>query len=186
MDFIIKQAYKFAEETLMYGPGQYERIINETRTHVANIDNHLDKIKFLNTVLEYNSTSQENHSRECLNRDGDCDKDFGYESISYYLTQELNKLGVQINSDAFTTEEKKQNESKLDEILIQIELLKTGQQVLFAEIDELRNLYFLGKKNWYQLLIGKTTEMVASGIISLTVSEKIVESLNHLPALLPN
>ena len=188
MNFITKQAFNFAEENLMYGPGQYERIINETRNHVADIDDPLDKIKFLNTVLEYNSTLQKKHSIECKNPEG-CQKDFGYQSITYYLTQELTRLGVKLKSDAFTTEEKENTNIKIDEILTELSSVKAGQQVIYEELqnelNELRGLFFLGKKNWFELLLGKGTEMVASGIISATVSTQIIHTVKtSFPQLL--
>jgi hypothetical protein len=38
----------------------------------------------------------------------------------------------------------------------------------------LKNLYFIGKKNWCQNLAGKSLEMVASGVVSETVSKKLI------------
>lgn len=56
---------------------------------------------------------------------------------------------------------------------------------LLKEINELKDLYFLGKKKWYQLLIGKSVEMAAGGIVSETVSKQIIEQVkSNLPGLI--
>lgn len=34
-------------------------------------------------------------------------------------------------------------------------------------------MYFLDKKNWSQLFMGKLTEMIASGVVSETMSKEI-------------
>lgn len=58
--------------------------------------------------------------------------------------------------------------------------MKHGQQIIYEEltdeINELKNLLFLGKKKWYQLLVGKSVEMVASGIVSETVVKGILDN----------
>lgn len=63
--------------------------------------------------------------------------------------------------------------------------MKAGQQVIYddllKEINELKELYFLGKKKWHQILVGKGVDMVSSGIISETVSKQIINSIE--PAL---
>jgi hypothetical protein len=175
MDIIIKQATRFTDNYFR-GGARYQEILEKAKEIVNDIDNPLDKIRFLNIILERNNIDYEKHKPKC----GDplrCNESFAYEKVSYDLKQELSRLGVQINSDAFTSEEKKQHDSKLDDILYNLEILKTGQQVIFEEINELRDLYFLGKKNWYQLLLGKSTEMVIAGIISETISKQIIESV---------
>jgi hypothetical protein len=42
------------------------------------------------------------------------------------------------------------------------------------EIEEMRNNYSLPKKNWFQMLRGKLSEMVISGMISETISKELV------------
>jgi hypothetical protein len=46
---------------------------------------------------------------------------------------------------------------------------------LKQEIEELKALYIIGKRNWKQLLLGKTGEMVASGIVSEAVSKPLLD-----------
>lgn len=176
MDIIIKQAKRFTDNYFMGGVSNYKEILEGAKQTINAIDNPLDKIKFLNIILERNNTDYEIHKPVCGDPEN-CNKNFAYESIGYDLKQELYRLGIRINDDAFSKEEKKQSDTKLDDILNSLDNLKAGQQVIFEELSELRDLYFLGKKKWYQLLLGKSTDMIAAGIISETVSKQIIHDI---------
>lgn len=177
MDIILKQANRFVDNYFDGGLSPYQEILDSAKGKVYEIDNPLDKIKFLNVVLERNNSEYEKHKPVCGDP-GNCAKNFAYENIAYVLTQELNRLGVHFNDDTFSDTEKQEAENKLEKILSQLSELKIGQQVIYEdltkEINELKELYFLGKKKWYQLLIGKSTEIVASGIVSETVVKEII------------
>ena len=177
MDIIIKQAKRFSENHYDGGVSDYREIIGGAQEKLLGIDNSLDQIKFINVVLEKNSSEYEEHKKVCRNPE-DCDKNFAFENIEYYLTQELNRLGVSFNEDAFTNDEKQDAASKLEKVISDLNDLKLGQEVIYEdlikEISELKDLYFLGKKKWHQLLIGKTAEMVASGIVSETIAKQII------------
>ncbi|HEY4064129.1 MAG TPA: hypothetical protein VGM30_19620 [Puia sp.] len=90
-----------------------------------------------------------------------------------------------IPPEPFTFEEMKTANAGLDamikKILEEFNILKLGQEAIWTDIrndiEELKSLYSLGKKNWWQLLIGKLTEMTTSGIISETLSKTILDSL---------
>jgi len=177
MDIILKQANRFADNYFNGGVSRYQEILDSATDKVSAIDNPLDKIKFLNVVLEKNNSEYKKHKPVCVDPEN-CSKNFAYENIAYFLTQELNRLGVHFNGDTFSDIEKQEAESKLDKILSQLVDLKMGQEIIYEdltkEINELKDLYFLGKKKWYQLLIGKSAEMVASGIVSETVAKEII------------
>ena len=180
MDIITKHANKFNQ---LYFRGQitkYEEIIDSSREQLVEIDDHLDKIKFLNIILEGNNQVYEEHKPKCKDPDK-CAINFAHESIAYFLIQELGRLGVSLNDDTFSVEEKESADSKLDKILKDLDELKTGHQIIYddlkQELDELKDLFFLGKKKWHQLFMGKCLEMVASGIISETLSKEIVTAI---------
>jgi hypothetical protein len=180
MDIILKKATRFADNHYNGGVSRYKEILDAVTEQVSAIDNPLDKIKFLNVVLERNNNDYEKHKPLCGDPEN-CTKNYAYENVAYFLTQELNRLGVQFNEDAFSDTDKQEAESKLDKILSQLADLKIGQQIIYEdlnkEINELKDLYFLGKKKWYQLLIGKTAEMVTSGIVSETVAKEIINTV---------
>ncbi|OLY93655.1 hypothetical protein SAMN05444008_114134 [Cnuella takakiae] len=188
MDIILKKAKQFTDRYFLGGVSHYQDIIDAAKNDVYDIDNPADKIKYLNFILDRNNKDYAEHKPVCQNPEN-CSYNYTYETIAYYLTQELNRLGVHFNDDTFTEEEKEQAESKLDKILKDLNELKLGQQVIYEdlskEINELRDLYFLGKKKWYQLFIGKSVDMVASGVVSESISKQIIEEVKKsLPALI--
>jgi len=184
MDIILENAKQL---TKRYDVREYKELIDAVKDKLYDIDNQFDKIKFVKYVLEDNIAKYEKHKPVCKKPDT-CQINFGHETISYYLTQELGRLGVQLNEDTFTEEEKEMAESKLDQILKDLKEVKAGQQVIYEdllkEVEELKELYFLGKKKWYQLLIGKSVDMAASGVVSETISKGIIAQIKTLPTLL--
>ena len=187
MNIIIEKAKRFADNYFQ-NPTRYEELLTAAKSKLNDIDNSLDKIKFINFLLNRNNSDYENHKLKCTEQDN-CRYNYAYENIAYYLCQELNRLGIHFNDDTFSEEDKQATESKLSQILKDLDEVKAGQQVIYEdltkEINELRELYFLGKKKWYQLLIGKSVDMVASGIVSELVSKQIIEELKKsLPVLI--
>jgi hypothetical protein len=71
---------------------------------------------------------------------------------------------------------------KLDQVIQGLELISEGQKFSYAEVmaelEEMKKLFLLSKKNWRQLLAGKLAEMVASGVIADTLSKEIEEMIN--------
>ncbi len=180
MDIIKETATRFATNHLRGRFTNYQEFIDLAKEKLYDIDNHSDKIKFINILLENNNTEYDKHKPNCTNPTG-CPQNYAHENVTYYLSQELGRLGVQLNEDTFTVEEKAHAESKLDQILRDLIEVKLGQQIIYEdlnkEINELRDLYFLGKKKWYQLLVGKGVDMVASGIVSETVSKELIDTV---------
>lgn len=180
MDIITKLANKFVQRRLHGRITKYAEIIEAARVQLYDIDEELDKIKFLRIILEGNNEIYDEHKPNCTSPDT-CPINFAHESIAYFLAQELARLGVKLNEDTFTLEEKESADSKLDKILKDLEELKVGHQIIYDdlqnELSELKELYFLGKKKWHQLFTGKCVEMVSGGIISETVSKQIIKAL---------
>lgn len=184
MDFIKRKAKDFTDEHFLGGISSADHILSEAKSVVYDIDKGVDKIRFLNFILEKNNADYTEHLKVCRDKE-DCPKNYAYEGVAYYLSQELDRLGAGIDGDTFTEAERNEAESKLDKILKDLNEVKLGQQVIFEELNEMRDLFFLGKKKWYQLFIGKSVDMTASGIVSETISKQMIEEAKrHLPALL--
>lgn len=190
MDIIFKKAELFAKQHFRgrFNVNEYKEIFNAAMEDVNSFDNSLDKIKYLNLLLTQNNNAYAAHMPKCTSPIN-CPENFTYENLAYYFTQELNRLGVHFGPDTFTESEMKDANSKLDQILRDLNDLKLGQQVIYEdltnEINELKDLYFLGKKKWHQLLIGKSIDMTTSGIVSETISKQIIEAMKKdIPALL--
>lgn len=178
MDLFIEQlGQKIVEDYIKYEISNSKRIVDLVLEEANNIKSERDKIDFFSTILEGNEKALQLHLSECPTPN--CDDKMNHDRVSYFLQQELALLGVNANQDYFTSEEKENFNHFVDTIIEQINLsnqLMTEQfEILSNEIEELKNLYFLGKKNWKQLLLGKTSEMVASGIVSETLSKPLLD-----------
>jgi len=78
-------------------------------------------------------------------------------------------------------------DKKLDLILEKLELLDTGHEVLFEEIEELRDLYGkLNKKNWIELLKGKLLDISISQLLDKDNIEFIYNTLTNGNLKLPH
>jgi hypothetical protein len=68
--------------------------------------------------------------------------------------------------------------SKIDSVLSKLDDLGYGQEIIFNEIEELRNLSKkLSKKTWSQLVKGKMVDLVISEVINKNVATYIYEAL---------
>lgn len=190
MDLIEKLAKNSFQKNLEFGYDNYNEVIRNMRFDANEISSEFDKIRFINSLLDKTNEKYNEHLKVCTNKDG-CSENFDYESIAYFLQQELSYLGININNDTFTPDEKKIAEDKLDKILKEIEELKLGNQIIYddllKEINDLKGVYFLGKKKWYQLLAGKFVDMTVSGVVSETISKQIIETIKpNLNGLIGN
>jgi hypothetical protein len=138
-----------------------------------------DKIDLFSIVLEGNEKALQLHLSEC--RTPNCDDKMNHDRVTYFLQQELTHLGVNGNKDHFTSEEKEIFNNFIDTFIEQINLsnqLMTEQfEILSNEIEELKNLYFLGKKNWKQQFAGKVSDMIFSGVISELTAKPIIKEI---------
>ncbi len=187
MSIIEKLANESFQSRIEFGYKNYKDVVQNFKYDAVEISSKLDKITFLNILLKKVNDKYEEHLPNCKNPES-CSLNFDYESIIYFLQQELSTLGVNINEDTFTKEEKNRAESLLEKVLKEIEELKLGHQIIYddltMEIEELKSMYFLGKKKWHQMLAGKFVDMTLSGVISETVSKQLINfikpNLSHL------
>jgi len=178
MNIVEKLAKKSYQDNIAYGTNSVRDSINNIKLLTYDFESEMDKIKFITVHIDLVNDEYHRHLKTCTDKE-DCDINEQAETFLFYLQQELKGLGVAIDADTFTYEEKAVSESKLDVILKQFEEIKLGHQIIYddilKEIQELRDLHFLGKKKWHQLLAGKITEMTVGGIISETVSKDLIE-----------
>ncbi|WP_291131778.1 hypothetical protein [Flavobacterium sp. UBA7682] len=70
--------------------------------------------------------------------------------------------------------------SKIDDLKIELEKLGYGQNIIFEELEELKEYFtVLNKKSWAQLLKGKLFDLGSKQIISWDVMKMIYESVVH-------
>lgn len=180
MDIIEKLAKKSYQSNIEFNNSNERDAVNNIKLQLYDFDNQLDKIRFLNIHIDLVDEKYQEHLKTCSNPEN-CTQNEEAETLIFYLQQELQNLGIKINDDTFTYEEKADTEAMLKQILKQLEEIKLGNQIIYddllKEIEELKELYFLGKKKWHQLLAGKIVEMAAGGIISETISKDLLSTI---------
>lgn len=78
------------------------------------------------------------------------------------------------------SDDKENIDKKIDELYIKLEKLGYGQQIIFEELEELKDLYLtLNKQNWAQLVKGKIIDLGLSQVISADVMKIIYESITN-------
>ena len=178
MNIIERQAIDFIRDNLPES-GDYNEFIGVIRKTLNDYHRLSYKIEYLESIIANTRIEYEKHSSTC--KTFDCKTILYYENVLFFLLEELEELNSNISSNDFTKIEKESISEKLNQIISNQNLIKLGQEITYddfkLEFDELKNYYFLNKKNWSQLFLGKLTEMVAGGIISETVSKNIVEIL---------
>lgn len=74
---------------------------------------------------------------------------------------------------------------KIDEIIETLKMQNVGQEVLFEELQELKELYSkLGKKNWGQILKGKLIDLAVAQVINKEIMGDIFKELTNQVLLL--
>lgn len=188
MNPIVNIANKFYEEKVNISYDNYMENVEGVKNVVNGLYNKADKIKFLEIIIKNADDYLQDHLAVC--KEGkDCYINTEFPSFLFYLKQELIVLGIDLNGDIFTSDDISSAEKKLEEIILTLEEIKVGQHAIFDEfveqIEELKEYYFLGKRKWHQLLLGKASEMTVSGVVSETLSKKIVSLIStELPKLI--
>lgn len=96
------------------------------------------------------------------------------ELIEWYLRESKIKQEI----DYYSLEEISIFESKFNSLDDQIKLLGLGQEIIFDETEEIKNLLNgLNKKNWIELIRGKFTSLIIEGIINTENAELLIKTL---------
>jgi hypothetical protein len=141
-----------------------------------------DKLDFLKTLHQEIKIDIQKHESKCNKED--ChyatDKEFGI----FLINQEIDSINEYYtfepkNEDKFSTEEETSLHIKLNEIIDRLNKQDLGQEILFEEIESLKNHFNLGKKTWFQLLKGKMIDVTIEKGIELTVVAGIYEQLSE-------
>jgi hypothetical protein len=145
-----------------------------------------DQLNFLLALIEPINNEAEDHAKVCRNPD-DCSTSIRHEDVLFFLTQKLERVGFIFSDDKFTSDEKQKMNDALQTILKQVQDLKYGQEVIYEnfkeEFDELKNMYYLGKKNWWQQFQGKLASLTAATVIGPQIQGTFQDLISQYTAL---
>lgn len=176
------QAKQFAEKVFISSKQ------NNLENLKANIDSKLavfnrdrDKLDFLKVLISETKKDVAKHEETCTNENCKYDKE---RSLGVFLMeQEIDTINEYFtfepkNEDKFSVEEETSLHNKLNQIIEKLNKQELGQEILFEEIESLKNHFNLGKKTWFQLLKGKLVEITGEKIIEATVATEILKGLS--------
>ncbi len=195
MNIVEQEATEYAEY------GFFNRDLNST---VENLTDKLssklyslkrknDKLIFLNILRKEITKGKLEHEKTCSTHSCSISKEMNIGL--FVIDQEIEEISKSYEykakyEDEFSSEQKSELQSALNEIKSKLSELGFGQQIIFDELDELKEHLILGKKNWFQLLKGKLFDLSVSKVLEETVIKDIYKSLSdgfeNLPNLIDN
>lgn len=133
-----------------------------------------DKLDFLKILRQKSVEEKDEHMKKCSG----CG--FEKERLSgiFVIDQEIESINRFYDyqptpEDSFTPEEETDIHNKLNDIIEKLNKQGFGQEVIFNEIEELKNHFNLGKKNWFQLFRGKLIDLSVEKVLDETVIKEI-------------
>lgn len=159
-----------------------KQFIPNARTTAHDIDAKADRVVFLTTIMSKVTTEMENHG-SC--GDPYCTHEPWCAKALYFLRQELSRLDVIVDKDPFSSKERDVIYEKLQDVLDELAQIKEGQGIVAQDVEDLKDLLYLGKKNWLKQYTGTVTEWVAAGVIAETTAKPLLEEFRRVVFELP-
>ena len=142
-----------------------------------------DKLQFLHILLSETNAMLRKHEKTC--RGNGCHYNEDREIGKFVIEQEIDQIEQYYTNesgdeDKFTFEEKSKLYEFIDKISEQLDRQDAGQEVLFEEIQDLKNHFNLGKKNWHSLFIGKVIGAFQNKLIEKTIVNTIFDEVSDI------
>ena len=154
-----------------------DEFANESLLKSYELNNDKDRLVFFNIVKSHVKVAFDKHYETC--KKDNCSIAKAYRLSNYHIDNSINELAIEDSENAFDYEEEAINNEKLDQIISELSKLRTGQELIYDdlinEIEELKELYHLGKKTWGQILKGKALEMFLKGVANELIIKQLIE-----------
>ncbi len=172
---VVNRKAKQFSDSRMRGPlFRVHDLGDKVQSELWALNNDADRIQFLGYLVNDVVEKIERHELTC--HEPHCRVRPDGEEFLYFLYGKLDETGLTIKGDLFTSTEIVQNDATIKEIVFKLDELKVGENILYddlqavietmsslkTDISELKNLYILGKKKWYQQVYGIVFENLAN------------------------
>ena len=148
--------------------GQYIMLLSINNTDIQRMFNTYlnelatkeEKITYLSVILTHLSTAY------VKAKDDYSERDYGYlgdrvKKVKHFFYKQAVSIGYNLDQNAFTDEDVSELKTKIDAILSKLDEVQMGQEIIFDDLTELKSDFeslkadfLLGKKRWYQRLLG--------------------------------
>lgn len=180
MNIVENEAKEFYQWDFLTGVNTLENIKSNLDSKLYNFNRNRDKLDFLKILRTSCIEDIEDHiSGGCVG----CGYEEPRNRAIFAIDQEIESINKYYNfepkkDDTFSSKEESDLHSKLNEILDKLQQQGFGQQIIFDEIEELKNHFNLGRKNWFQLVKGKFFDLTVEKVIEKVVIVEMFDSLS--------
>jgi len=192
MNIVEKEAENFVDY-FFSGAKNYD--VGSLKDHlISKLDSYnrdKDKLFFLTVLRKKMEKEKLEHEKTC-NTVG-CSISEKNEKGLFVIDQEIDEINKYYifkpkKEDEFKVSDRVNLHNKLNGIIDKLNELGYGQEIIFNEIDELKEQFNLGKKSWFQLLKGKLFDLTVSKTLEETIVKEIYgtlsEGFENLPSLI--
>lgn len=195
MNVVEKEGIEYAEYEFFKGESHstVSNLTSDLSSKLYSLKRKKDKLFFLNILRKEVLNQKLEHEKTCSKIN--CGVSEEKETGLFVIDQEIEEISQSYEyqpkyKDEFNSEQKSDLHNSLNEIKEKLTELGLGQQIIFDELDELKEHLNLGKKNWFQLLKGKLFDLTVSKVLKETVIKEVYEKLSdgfeNLPKLIDN
>ena len=192
MNIVEREANNFIEDFHNNGEvNSLEKLKSQLTIKLYDFNRDRDKLDFLKILRQGTNSQKENHLKKCQKENCDFmeDRAVGIFAIDQEIEQ-INKYYIfeAKSNDSFTSEDESELHEKLNDIIDKLNKQSFGQEIIFEEIESLKNHFNLGKKTWFQLLKGNLIDLTIEKVLDETIVAEIYNNLkqgyNEIPKLL--
>jgi len=193
MNVVEKEAIKYAEYEF-FNSDMYstvENLSSELGSKLYSFKRSKDRLLFLNVLRQEVVKQKIDHEKDC--KTVDCSISAEKEAGLFVIDQEIEVISQDYEyhpkkEDEFSSEEKSELHNLINQIKDDLRKLGYGQEIIFNEMEDLKDHLNLGKKNWFQLLKGKLFDLsVGKALDEVIVKEvygRLSSGFENLPDLI--
>lgn len=186
MNVVEREAVNFFDRKLYTGLNSLNSIKLRIEEKIYDFNRDRDKLDFLKILYDKTIEAKEKHSKNCT-----CSFDESRNIGLFAIEQEIESINKYFipetkPNDSFSVFEESNIHLRLNEMVENLEKLGFGQEIIFNEIDDLKNHFRIGKHNWFQLLKGKLFDIgLAYGVEKLVLEEMYSDLAKEVENVLP-
>lgn len=181
MNLVEKEAISFSNQFFRSGDiNNLEKLQSKLSDKLYNFLREKDKLFFLSVLRKQVEKQKVEHEKKC--NKPNCGYSEEREIGIFIIDQEIDDISkhyeyIPTQGDEFSVEEKVDLHNRINEIIERLETLGNGQEIIFNELDDLKEHFNLGKKNWFQLVKGKLFDLGIENLIAKPIIKEIYSSL---------
>lgn len=175
------QAIEFSEDFFHSGkPNTLENLKDLLDSKLQIFRREKDQLDFLKVLVNEIDHDVILHEADC--KITGCTYREERDRGNFLIQQEIDEINDRFDfqprkEDTFSVEDEISLHNKLNSIIEKLNRQDAGQEVLFEEIESLKNHFNLGKKTWFQLLKGKLVDVTIEKGIEIAFVQQIYDTL---------